>query len=96
VAPGSQSLDELISEIDQGILISRFSGGRPNNKGDFSGIAKNSYYISGGEIIHPVAETMISGNMAASLQNITGLSAERADFGYNIYPWVRVAGVGVS
>ncbi len=62
---GSTDFDAMVAGIDRGLLITRFSGGRPNDKGDFSGIAKNSYYIESGQVRHPVSETMISGNMAA-------------------------------
>ncbi len=96
VDPGEQSLESLLGDVKRGILITRFSGGRPNDRGDFSGIAKNSYYIVEGKLKYPVSETMISGNMALLLQNIAGVSRERADFGNSIYPWIRTTGVGIS
>ncbi|MCZ6640857.1 MAG: TldD/PmbA family protein [Gammaproteobacteria bacterium] len=96
VDPGEQSLESMIGDVKRGILITRFSGGRPNDRGDFSGVAKNSYYIENGKPQYPVSETMISGNMADLLKNIVGVSVERADFGIGIYPWVRTTGVGIS
>jgi PmbA protein len=96
VDPGTTPLDEMIRDVKAGVLITRFSGGRPNDKGDFSGIAKNSYYIENGAIAYPISETMVSGNMASLLTNIVSISKERADFGSGIFPWVRVGGVGVS
>ncbi len=96
VDPGEQTLESLIGDVKRGILITRFSGGRPNDRGDFSGVAKNSYYLEDGRVLYPVSETMISGNMAELLLNIAGVSRERADFGIGIYPWVRTRGVGIS
>jgi len=96
VDPGSRSLDEIIASTEEGIVITRFSGGRPNDKGDFSGVAKNSYYIAGGEVQYPVSETMVSGNLADVLENIDAISSERADFGWSIAPWIRTAGIGIS
>lgn len=96
VEPGDVPLDDIISSTQQGVLITRFSGGRPSEKGDFSGVAKNSYYIADGEIKYPISETMISGNLAEALLNIDAISSERADFGSSIYPWVRTTGIGVS
>jgi PmbA protein len=93
---GDLPLEQLIAAVDRGVLISRFSGGRPNDRGDFSGIAKNSYYIEDGEIRQPLSETMISGNLDTLLNSVTGVSRERADFGSRIFPWLRVEGVGVS
>ncbi len=96
VDAGQTALATMIKDVKRGVLLTRFSGGRPNEKGDFSGIAKNSYYIDNGEIQFPLSETMISGNMAQLLRNIVAISAERADFGSAIYPWVRVTGIGIS
>lgn len=96
VEPGECSRDELLGEVKEGILLTRFSGGRPNSRGDVSGIAKNSYYIRDGRVQYPVSETMISGNMAQVLMAIQGVSAERVDFGDSLLPWVRASGVTVS
>jgi PmbA protein len=96
VDAGNVALDEIIGSTRKGVLITRFSGGRPNEKGDFSGIAKNSYYVADGEVKHPISETMVSGNLAEVLLNIDAISSERADFGHAIYPWVRTTGIGVS
>ena len=96
VDPGAATLDELIGGVEEGLLITRFSGGRPNDKGDFSGIAKNSYYIRDGALEFPVSETMVSGNLERLLNDIDAVSKERADFGHRVYPWVRAGGVGMS
>jgi PmbA protein len=96
VEAGATPLDTMIRDVKAGILITRFSGGRPNDKGDFSGVAKNSYYVDNGEVSYPISETMVSGNMAALLTNIVAISSERADFGSGIFPWVRVSGIGIS
>ncbi len=66
VDAGTTPLDAMIRDVKAGMLITRFSGGRPNDKGDFSGIAKNSYYIENGAMAYPISETMVSGNMASA------------------------------
>ena len=96
IEPGDSTYDEMVSHTDEGILITRFSGGVPSQKGDFSGVAKNSYYISGGEIRHPVSETMIAGNLVDMWNSIEEISRERVDFGTQIMPWIRMSGVSVS
>ncbi len=96
VEAGETPLDEMIADVKAGVLITRFSGGRPNDKGDFSGIAKNSYYIENGAIAYPISETMVSGNMASLLTHIAAVSQERADYGSGIFPWMRVGGIGFS
>ena len=96
VEPGDISFEKQIQKVERGILIGYYSGGRPNDQGDFSGIAKNSYYIENGKIIHPLSETMISGNLQEMLHGILDISSERIDFGYGIFPWMRAGGLTIS
>ena len=96
IEPGDQSYEDMIKSVDKGILLCRFSGGAPNPSGDFSGIAKNSYYIENGQIQYPLSETMISGNIADLFQNIKNISKERNDFGSALVPWIQVTGITIS
>lgn len=96
VKAGSTSYDKLVSKIDKGILVCRLSGGAPAGNGDFSGVAKNSFLIENGKITKPVLETMISGNLAEMLMNVTDISEETAQDGSTVFPWVAFDGVTVS
>ncbi|MDD4204696.1 MAG: metallopeptidase TldD-related protein [Candidatus Delongbacteria bacterium] len=93
---GNIELDEMIKNTKKGILLSRFSGGHPNDNGDFSGIAKNSYYIEDGEIKYPVKEIMVTGNLITMINSIVEISKEVTDFGYTKYPWMKVSGITIS
>ena len=96
IEPGDKPLEQIISQIDRGIMLARFSGGNPSQNGDFSGVAKNSYYIENGRIQYPVSETMISGNLIEMMHNIIDISQERVDYGSGIYPWIGFSGVTIS
>lgn len=96
VTPGNILLAELIDSIENGILVCRFSGGDPATNGDFSGVAKNSFYIKNGRIAHPVSETMISGNLAQILKNVVGISQEVSCDGTCVLPYVAFGGITVS
>lgn len=96
IEPGTKSLDEIISKVQQGILLARYSGGNPSQNGDFSGVAKNSYYIENGKIQYPISETMVAGNLIDMQHNIIDISKERVDFGSGIYPWIAFSGVTIS
>ena len=96
VKAGSTPYDELIGKIEKGILVCRLSGGNPAGNGDFSGVAKNSFLIENGKITTPVSETMISGNLAEMLKNITDISKETAEDGSCVLPWIAFDGVTVS
>ena len=93
VDPGETAFDDIISSVDQGILLARFSGGNPSENGDFAGVAKNSYLIEDGKIKCPLSESMIAGNFAEMLKNITAISRERVDFGRAILPWIAFSGI---
>ena len=96
VDAGDKPHAEIIKNIDQGVLLARFSGGSPANNGDFSGVAKNSYYIKNGEIKHPLTETMVSGNIREMFENLDEISSDRIDFGSGILPWISFKGITVS
>ena len=96
IGAGDIPFAEMIKKVKKGILLCRYSGDGANENGDFSGVAKNSYYIENGEIQYPISEIIISGNTAEMLLNIQDISAERVNFGYCVVPWVRVSGITIS
>lgn len=96
IDPGESSFQDMIRNTSRGILLCRLSGGSPSNNGDFSGVAKNSYYIKDGFLQQPLSETMISGNIVELLKNVEEISAEQINFGSSLLPWVRFSGITVS
>jgi PmbA protein len=96
VAPGTTPLSEIIARTRRGILFSRFSGGNPTSNLDFTGIAKNSFYVEDGEIRFALEETMVSGNFQELLKNIHAVSCESVDFGWARHPFLAASGVTVS
>ncbi|MFW9926256.1 MAG: TldD/PmbA family protein [Candidatus Thorarchaeota archaeon] len=76
LAPGKGSLDDLISEIDRGVLCNR-TGDRPNmTTGDLSAMLLEGFYIESGEIKHPLKNTLVGINMRDLLQRITQVGAD--------------------
>jgi PmbA protein len=96
VPSGDRSLDEIVAGTERGIILSRFSGGNPNSNLEFSGIAKNSFYIEDGEIRHALSETMVTGNLQDLLRNIRAVSREQVNFGDHAYPYLAASGVTIS
>jgi len=95
VPPGAKPEAEIIAETKRGLLLTRFSGGMPADNLDFSGIAKNAFYVEDGEIRHPLAETMISGNLRELLLSIRAISKETIDFGNARLPTIAAGGVTI-
>ncbi len=93
---GETPLEKMIQSVRKGVLLSRFSGGSPSDNGDFSGVAKNSFYIENGIIQYPISETMVSGNIVDMFQKVKHISKEEVNFGDEIFPWVQLEGITVS
>ena len=96
IAAGARPLDELIAGVPRGALVDRLSMGRPSASGDFSGVIKNSFVIRDGQVGTALSETMISGNVAQMLRDVSAASAERIDTGSWVLPWLRVEGLHFS
>lgn len=96
VDPGPEDFADVVKSVKRGLLVTRFSGGAPSQAGDFSGLAKNSFYIENGKVKFPVSETMISGNIPDMFMHIKCISKERVNLGDAIYPWIRFSGITIS
>lgn len=96
VENGSSSFEAMVKGIKKGIVIGGFSGGAPSSNGDFSGVAKNSYYIEDGAIKGAVSEIMVNGNLATMLMNIKEISSEVVLDGAMVVPYVCVGGIVIS
>ena len=92
---GDKTLDEIISGVEDGIIMYRFSGGVPQASGDFSGIAKNSFIIKDGKIVGAAKETTISGNLADMFMNIRGISSEVVCDGSSVMPYAAFDGITI-
>ena len=96
VNPGESSLDSIIQETSQGILVGDFSGGQPGTNGDFSGVAKNAFLIENGRITNAINETMISGNLGEMFMHIRAISRETVKNGTTVMPYMAVDGIVIS
>lgn len=72
ILPGDVSLNEIISEVERGIMVvdlqGAHSGANPVS-GDFS-LAAFGYLIEKGKIVRPVNQITIAGNFIAMLQDV--------------------------
>jgi PmbA protein len=83
ILPGSKSLDDLISTIDEGLLVrySLMGVGHSNFlSGDFSVVASNAFYIKNKAVIHPLHPITIAGNGYNALKEVEVGSDLRLSF----------------
>ena len=96
LAPGAASLEELVTDTDQGLLVGRFSGNVDPISGDFSGVAKAAHLLRHGRRVCPVAGTLVAGNVFDALCAIMDVSRDTQQvFGFTL-PYLRISGVSVT
>ena len=96
IEPGDQTYEQLLSQIDRGLIVGGFSGGEPGANGEFSGVAKNSFYVENGKVLGAVNEVMISGNLASLFEKILGLSDTLVSDETMAMPCMLTEGVVIS
>ncbi|MBQ7058703.1 MAG: TldD/PmbA family protein [Firmicutes bacterium] len=94
--PGEISLEEIIASVSRGLIVGGFSGGEPGANGEFSGVAKNAFYIENGKIAGAVSETMINGNLEDVFRNVTAISKEIICDGSMALPYMASSGIVIS
>ncbi|MCL2213155.1 MAG: TldD/PmbA family protein [Oscillospiraceae bacterium] len=94
VMPGTQSLDQMLSQMGDGLLITDVEGAGSNPiSGDFSLIAEG-FVVTGGKRGQPVEQITIAGNFFEFLKNIAAVGSDlREDC---LSPSVLVKGVSVA
>lgn len=75
VKPGSASLESMIEDVKEGVMIDQFSWLNPDPlSSSFSSEIRNGYLIKDGEIKQPIKGGMVSGKVFDLLKNVTGIS----------------------
>jgi len=80
IKPGKGTVDDLISEVKNGILL-RATWDRPNiATGDFSGLISDGYKIEDGEVKYATKQTNIGINMIDFFKRIIAVGADSRQF----------------
>lgn len=97
VGAGKASESQLYSGLNTGLVLKRFSGNSDPVSGQFSGIAKNSWWVENGKRHSSLKEVMISGNMFELLQNIKLIGSDVVrQTGSFDSPYILIDGVSVT
>lgn len=78
IPPGTRSLNQLINQMEEGLLVDTVMGAHTGNifAGEFSLNVGCGYYIKNGNIQGKAVDTMVSGNIYEVLQEIPDYSSE--------------------
>jgi PmbA protein len=97
ISPGKMSQDDLYKSLNTGLVLKRFSGNTDPVSGQFSGIAKNSWWVEKGQRKGALKEVMVSGNMFELLQNIKLIgSTSFRQMGSFDSPYLLIDGISVT
>ncbi|MGB9714321.1 MAG: TldD/PmbA family protein [Candidatus Bathyarchaeales archaeon] len=97
VMPGNKSPEELISEVDEGLLVYYLQGAHSSNpaSGEFSVVATPAWKIKNGKIAHAVNGAMLAGNIFELLTEISLVANNERKVGQLVAPWVLAEKVKV-
>ena len=92
ILPGNKTPIQLISELDEGLLIYYLQGAHSANPvtGDFSVVATPAWEIKNGEISNSTRGVMLAGNIFEALKNITLIANNERKLGSIISPWILI------
>jgi len=95
--PGKKSPEELISEVDNGLLVYYLQGAHSSNpaSGEFSVVATPAWKIENGEITHATKGVMLAGSIFQVLKNISALANNERKAGQIVAPWVCIENVKI-
>jgi len=97
VMPGSTKPEQLLDEVDDGLIIYYLQGAHSSNpvSGEFSVVATPAWKIKKGEIMHCSRGVMLAGNIFEVLKNVNVVAANERKMGQLVAPWVLVENVKV-
>jgi PmbA protein len=78
IKPGNLSLEKMIAEVKNGVLIEQFSWLNPDRMAtSFSSEIRNAYLIKNGESTQALKGGMVSGKALDMIKNISGISNQQ-------------------
>ncbi len=92
---GTSSIDEMIQDVKEGILLNSTGDSANIATGDFSGLISQGNLIKNGEIKQALNETMFGINLLDLFKNIDAVSKNYSIYGSFKAPYVRVKDVQI-
>ncbi|MEB3356817.1 MAG: metallopeptidase TldD-related protein, partial [Synechococcales bacterium] len=93
---GTQSLEALVANLDEGIIVDQMLGGGAGISGEFSVNVDLGYRVQKGAIVGRVKDTMVAGNVYTALKQLIELGNDAQWNGSCYTPSVVVEGLSVT
>jgi PmbA protein len=96
IQPSSASLEDLIEQMDHGLIVDQMLGGGNSISGDFSINIDLGYLVQNGNVIGRIKDTMVAGNIYSALKQLVALGGD-ADWNGSCYtPSLIVEGLSIT
>jgi PmbA protein len=97
IMPGTKSSDEMLRQLDDGLIIYYLQGAHSSNpvSGEFSVVATPAWKIKNGEITYASRGVMLAGNIFEVIKNVSVIASNERQMGQLISPWIQVENVRV-
>ena len=94
---GNKSPEDLISEIDRGLIVYNVQGAHSSNpeSGEFSVVAAPAWKIEKGSVAYAVKGAMLAGVIFEVLKGVSALGNNVRKIGHLVAPWILVENVKV-
>lgn len=76
VRPGHKSFSDLITLLDDGLIVDQMLGGGDSISGDFSINVDLGYRVKKGQVVGRVKDTMVAGNVYTALKQLVALGSD--------------------
>lgn len=96
IQPGFKSLEELVADLDYGIVVDQMLGGGAGISGEFSVNVDLGFQVERGEVIGRVKDTMVAGSVYVALKNLLALGGDAEWNGSCYTPSVVVEGLSTT
>ena len=95
--PGNKTSEQLVSELDDGLIIYFLQGAHSSNpvSGEFSVVATPAWKIKKGEVVHSSRGVMLAGNIFEVLKSVSVVENNERKMGQLVSPWLLVENVRV-
>jgi PmbA protein len=96
IEPGDSSFDEMLSSLDEGIIITGGMGFHSSryDQGQIS-VQANGFMVEKGQVTGRLEGTMVSGNIYEDFLNIRSVSKEYEEAYYGYYPYILVDSIQI-
>jgi PmbA protein len=96
VSPGKDSFEDLVAQIQDGLIVDQFLGDSGSISGDFAISVDLGYRVKKGKIVGRVKDTLVSGNVYEALNQVIALGNDATWHGSCYTPSILLDGLSVT